>query len=161
MSNVATLKRLSCGIVVLNEHAELLLCHVTQQDHWDLPKGGAHDGESALQTALRETHEETGLQLADAALLDLGRLEYRARKDLHLFATLMPRFDPRSLRCASHFSQHATGERLPEMDGYGWFGFARIGKLCTPKMAAVLQGRIDLAQVLQRLRCTVSIELAA
>ena len=26
----------------------MLLCHVTGQDHWDLPKGGAHDGESAL-----------------------------------------------------------------------------------------------------------------
>lgn len=161
MSTVFTLKRLSCGIVVLNEQAELLLCHVTQQDHWDLPKGGAHAGESALQAALRETHEETGLQLASAALLDLGRLEYRPKKDLHLFATLMPRFDPGTLRCDSHFSQHATGERLPEMDGYGWFGFERIGELCTAKMTAVLHGRIDLSQVLVRLRRTASIELAA
>lgn len=43
-----TLRRLSCGILILNAQQELLLCHVTGQDHWDLPKGGAHDDESPL-----------------------------------------------------------------------------------------------------------------
>ena len=47
-------RRLSCGILVLNGQRELLLCHVTGQDHWDLPKGGAHADESPLQAALRE-----------------------------------------------------------------------------------------------------------
>jgi 8-oxo-dGTP pyrophosphatase MutT (NUDIX family) len=143
MPTVSTLERLSCGIVILNERAELLLCHVTQQAHWDLPKGGAHAGESPSQAALRETREETGLQLSAATLLDLGRLAYRPKKDLHLFA------------------QHASGKRLPEMDGYGWFAFARIGTLCTAKMTAVLHRRIDLPGVLHSLRRTMPIELAA
>ena len=145
------LRRLSCGTVILNAQRELLLCHVTGQDHWDLPKGGAHDGESPLQAALRETREETGLQLDAAALLELGRFDYRPKKDLHLFATLMPRFDVATLRCESHFAQWGTGRCLPEMDGYGWFGFEQVGERCTGKMAAVLRQRIDLALVLQRL----------
>ena len=156
-----TARRLSCGILILNPQRELLLCHVTGQDHWDLPKGGMHDGESPLQAALRETREETGLQLDAAPLLELGRLDYRPKKDLHLFATLMPRFDVDLLRCESHFSQLGTGRRLPEMDGYGWFGFERIGELCTGKMSAVLRGRVDLPQLLQRLSPQAELALAA
>ena len=161
MHTIAPFKRLSCGLVILNEHAELLLCHVTGQDHWDLPKGGAHPGESPLNAALRETQEETGLRLSAEGLLELGRLDYRPKKDLHLYAVLMPRFDPATLYCDSHFSQHSTGKRLPEMDGYGWFGFDRIGALCTSKLTAVLCGRLQLPQVLGELQRVAPVALAA
>jgi 8-oxo-dGTP pyrophosphatase MutT (NUDIX family) len=154
-------RRLSCGIVLLTAQRELLLCHVTGQDHWDLPKGGAHAGESPLQAALRETREETGLDLAGERLLDLGRLDYRPKKDLHLFAALVPRLDVAQLCCESRFSHYATGERLPEMDGYDWFGFDRVAQLCTARMAAVLGGRLDLARVLERLQAQCAPALAA
>ena len=36
----------------------LLMQHA---DRWDLPKGHAEDGEDIMQTALRETEEETGI----------------------------------------------------------------------------------------------------
>ena len=154
-------RRLSCGILVLNGQRELLLCHVTGQDHWDLPKGGAHADESPLQAALRETREETGLQLAADALRELGRFDYRPKKDLHLFATLMPRFDVAQLCCESQFSQYTTGQRLPEMDGYDWVGFDRVGERCTAKMAAVLHGRLSLQRVLDELRVATPVALAA
>ena len=154
-------RRLSCGIVIVNEQAELLLCHVTGQDHWDLPKGGAHADESPRRAALRETREETGLAIDAAALLELGRLDYRPKKDLHLFATLLPRLDVAQLRCDSHFSQLGTGRRLPEMDGYGWFAFDRVPALVTSKMAAVLTQRIDLRLVLGELSARVVVPLAA
>ena len=156
-----TARRLSCGILILNPQRELLLCHVTGQDHWDLPKGGLHDGESPLQAALRETREETGLQFDAAGLLELGRFDYRPKKDLHLFATLVPRIDVATLHCESHFAQWGTDRRLPEMDGYDWFGFDRIGELCTAKITAVLHGRIDLHQVLERLVAPAEAALAA
>ena len=144
-------RRLSCGVLILNAERELLLCHVTGHDHWDLPKGVIHAGESPLDAALRETQEETGLSLDAKDLLDLGRFDYRPRKELHLFATMQPRLDVAALACASHFTDMATGRRLPEMDGYGWFGLAEAPQRCSGKMAAVLAGKIELDRLLARL----------
>lgn len=157
----STCQRLSCGVVILNEQRELLLCHVTGHGHWDLPKGCIDAGESPLQAALRETWEETGLRLHEAQLVDLGRFEYRAQKPLHLFATLMPRLDLSQLSCSSHFTDRSTGQRLPEMDDYRWQPIDEVAPLCTPNMASVLIGVLDMARLLDRLSAMRPLELAA
>ncbi|MEO5843899.1 MAG: NUDIX domain-containing protein [Caldimonas sp.] len=144
-------RRLSCGVVVLLESRELLLCHVTGQRHWDLPKGGIHVGETPIEAALRETREETGLRLGSDALLDVGRHTYTGKKDLHLFACLSHRVDPRELHCPSSFIERMTGRERPEMDGFGWFGFDRIDALCTPRLAELLSCRLDLDATLGQL----------
>jgi 8-oxo-dGTP pyrophosphatase MutT (NUDIX family) len=153
-------KRLSCGVVILNPDRELLLCHVTGQNHWDLPKGGIDPGETPLQAALRETREEAGLQLDGQALLDLGRVPYTNKKNLHLFALCTPRIDTKLMRCDSHYLDHYSGRRMPEMDGYGWFTFERIARLCTPKMALVLGNRLDLNGLLDRLMAPAPLAVA-
>jgi 8-oxo-dGTP pyrophosphatase MutT (NUDIX family) len=144
-------KRLSCGVVILNPDRELLLCHVTGQNHWDLPKGGIDPGESPLEAALRETREESGLRLEPAALTDLGRFAYTNKKNLHLFACLMARFDLKDLRCESRYLDRQSGRLMPEMDGFGWFAFDRVPSLCTPKMGALLADRVGLDTVLAQL----------
>lgn len=144
-------RKLSCGLVIFNDRAELLLCHVTGQPQWDLPKGGAGPDETPLLAALRETREETGLVLDAVHLLDLGRLAYRPRKDLHLFAARLPRLDPALLHCESRFDD-LRGARLPEMDGFAWVPFAEVPVRCTPKLAAVLCGPLDLPRLLARLQ---------
>lgn len=150
-------RALSSGIVVVNDAAELLLCHVTGQDHWDLPKGGLRAGETPLLGAVRETHEETGLRFDPASLLELGRFTYGSRKDLHLFAALHARIDTRQLLCTSHFVDRATGRRLPEMDGFGWFAFEAVAARCKPKLASVLLSQIDLSRLLRRLQRSVAL----
>ena len=124
-------RRLSCGIVILDPTRQLLLCHVTGQRHWDLPKGGIHDGETPAEAAVRETMEETGLIFAPEALVDLGRFAYTGKKDLHLFAALGG-----SIRwplcCESTFVERGSSRRLPEMDGFGWFGIDRRPS-CAPR----------------------------
>lgn len=148
-------RRLSCGTVIVNTAGELLLCHVTGQDRWDLPKGRPATGEPPLQAALRETREETGLSLDAAQLLDLGRLRYRGRKDLHLFGALLPRLDPATLHCESRFTG-PFGRRLPEMDGFGWFRFDLAPLRVHPRLAEVLVQRIDLPDLLRRLQALAS-----
>ena len=143
-------KRLSCGVVILNPGRELLLCHVTGQNHWDLPKGGIDPGETPLQAALRETREEAGPRLEGQPLLDLGRMPYTNKKNLHLFAVCLPRIGLHELRCESHYFDRSSGRELPEMDGFGWFSFDRVAALCTPKMSQVLTG-VDLTGLFERL----------
>jgi len=145
-------RHLSCGIVILTRERELLLCHVTGQNHWDLPKGGIDDGETPMEAALRETREECGWHVPAETLVDLGRFRYTAKKDLHLFATVQPRRELRQLRCESHYLERWSGRQLPEMDGFGWFAFERVRQLCTPKMAAVLDERVALHELFGRLQ---------
>lgn len=154
-------RRLSCGIVIFSDRPELLLCHVTGQDHWDLPKGGARNGESPLRAALRETREETGLCLQAELLHELGRFDFGPKKDLHLFATRMPRIDVATLRCESHFTAACGTRRLPEMDGYGWFGFDRLVTLCPPKLSTLLTHRLDLGALHDALGARAALGVAA
>jgi 8-oxo-dGTP pyrophosphatase MutT (NUDIX family) len=41
---------------------EVLLVHRPRYDDWTLPKGKCHDGETDVDCALREVHEEAGLR---------------------------------------------------------------------------------------------------
>jgi 8-oxo-dGTP pyrophosphatase MutT (NUDIX family) len=84
---------------------------VTGQRHWDLPKGGIHEGETPAEAALRETMEETGLVFAAQALVDLGRFAYTGKKDLHLFAAPSERVDPLALCCESTFVERGSSRR--------------------------------------------------
>ena len=65
--------KLSCGLLVLNERDELLVGHSTGSFHWDLPKGLLDEGEQPMDCALREAHEEFGLEFPTNRLVDLGR----------------------------------------------------------------------------------------
>ena len=62
----------SCGVVLFNSGKVLLLRHSSISSrgggHWDFPKGHIDDGETEIQTALRELEEETGI--AHANVLD-------------------------------------------------------------------------------------------
>lgn len=142
---------LSCGILVLDAAAELLLCHATGTPRWDIPKGGAEVGERPVDAAIRETAEETGLAFAPAALLDLGERAYRPGKRLHLFAALSERVDPARCRCSTHFVDR-FGRTVPEMDGFAWVPFAEVPRRVGKSLAALLSGPLALDGVLRALR---------
>ena len=52
----------SCGCIVINEKEEVLLIH-HNDGHWDFPKGHVEDGETEIQTAIREVKEETNIDV--------------------------------------------------------------------------------------------------
>jgi 8-oxo-dGTP pyrophosphatase MutT (NUDIX family) len=145
------MKRTSCGILVFDDQAELLLCHATGTARWDIPKGLNDEGESPMQTAIREAAEETGLAFEPADLLDLGHHAYRPGKDLHLYAAMIDRIDPVRCICTSRFVD-AYGRTRPEMDAFAWVPFGELPARCAKNMSKLLTQAISLPDVLQRLR---------
>lgn len=57
--------------IVLNAKQEVLLCHRTDVDFWNLPGGGVDQHESPWDAVLREVYEETGLTVTVERLLGI------------------------------------------------------------------------------------------
>ena len=51
----------SCGCVVFDGDKVLLIKH--NEGHWDLPKGHIEEGETEIETAIREVKEETNVDV--------------------------------------------------------------------------------------------------
>jgi 8-oxo-dGTP pyrophosphatase MutT (NUDIX family) len=143
----------SCGVLLLCVEREILLGHATGSKRFDIPKGLAEPGESALEAALREMHEEFGLRLRNPHPVALGTFAYRPGKDLTLFAALIARIDTSRLRCRSTFRDRFGRER-PEMDGYRWVPFGQVADACAPAMAKVLLASDRLGMTLATLCAT-------
>ncbi|AMP68073.1 NUDIX domain-containing protein [Ralstonia solanacearum] len=145
---------LSCGLVLLNEDAEVLLAHATETHHWDIPKGAPEPGESDLDTALRETREETGLVLGAHALIELGRFPLRRDKDVHLFATRLHRADVSldALTCTSMFTSYRSGRLIPEMDAYRWASADDMPHYASQSLGRLFAQLLPLAEIHARLQ---------
>ena len=135
------MKTVSFGVLIFNEHGQLLMAHATGQKHWDIPKGGAEPGESARTAAIREVREETGIDLSSASMEELGLLRYHARKDLHLFrAVLHTRdCDIAACRCDSFFPHHVSGALTPEVDEFRWIDIPDLPAFAAKSMTALMR----------------------
>jgi 8-oxo-dGTP pyrophosphatase MutT (NUDIX family) len=65
----------SAGVIVFHRSAAgcrflLLRSKLTRRPLWEFPKGGVLEGETLVQAALRELHEETGLSPEDVRLIE-------------------------------------------------------------------------------------------
>ena len=78
-------KEISCGILFFNDKNQILLCHVTGNDFWDIPKGKLENNETYIETAIRETIEETGFKAKKEELIEIGLYPYNKKKNIYLF----------------------------------------------------------------------------
>lgn len=129
------------GVLILNEHGQLLLAHATGRKYWDIPKGGAQEGETARAAAVREAQEETGINLSCAALEELGVVRYLPRKNLHLFRTSLhtSECDVARCRCTSFFVHPVSGIRTPEVDRFRWVDLPDIASFAAKSMTTLLR----------------------
>ena len=132
-------RALSCGVIVRRHSGELLLCHATGRDYWDLPKGVLDPGETPIEAALRELQEEAGLALTAQTVRDLGVHPYLARKDLHLFVVDPPQpgLSTDACRCTTTY-RGRNGRDIPEIDSYRWFTRDEVPHHAGRNMARVL-----------------------
>ena len=75
------LMTVGCGIIIEQGH-QILLQHRKDRDVWGIPGGVMEPGETFLETAMRETFEETGLQTKNLKLFGIysgadGYAEYQ------------------------------------------------------------------------------------
>lgn len=110
----------TCGIFLFNG-TEILLCHPTGASpaHWSIPKGLQDEGESILETALREFEEEVGVALKDnvaTSFLTMGQKIYKNKhKELNGFLSFCNINVPEKFVCSS-----MTKYGYPEVDIIKW-----------------------------------------
>ncbi|SOK58461.1 NTP pyrophosphohydrolases including oxidative damage repair enzymes [Yersinia phage fHe-Yen9-04] len=109
--------RYTCGIIFYRD-GQILIGHTTGQEHWDLPKGKAEDGESFKEAAVRECYEETGYEVSEDELLLIGEVSYRKGKRLVLFFyTSRDKPDSEQMECISTYTNR-YGQEKPELDKF-------------------------------------------
>lgn len=114
-------KELSVG-TILTDGISLLACQPfsrkAKPKNFDIPKGHWEEGETVLETALREMEEETGFYITHPEqMVDLGCFDYIPTKDLHVFLyaiDALPQAD--MLKCSTNFEY--KGREVPEVIGY-------------------------------------------
>lgn len=89
-------KEQGAGILLINDFGELLLVRrsldVTYPGTWSVPGGSVDDGETPIQSALRECLEETGFSPKTAELLHLNDLY--SKFEYHTFIADAKKFKP-------------------------------------------------------------------
>jgi predicted NUDIX family NTP pyrophosphohydrolase len=141
----------SAGIVVHRRRAgalEVLLVHPggpmwAKRDlgAWSIPKGEYHDGEDALDAALREFEEELGVKAPAGEPADLGEIRQKSGKrvrawaiagdpavDVSLSNKVTIEWPPRSGRTIE----------VPEVDRAEWFELDEARRRVNPAQVALL-----------------------
>ena len=133
-------KLLSCGVIVRRMAGELLLCHATGRNYWDIPKGVRDEGETSVEAALRELREEAGIELDERRVSDAGVHKYLPRKDLHLFVLDPPdaSLDINQCLCSTHYTPRYGTREIAEVDDYRWTSRAEVPEFCGKNMTRVL-----------------------
>lgn len=111
------------GCVVISE-GKILLALNDRYQYWSLPKGHVDAGETPEQSAVRETHEETGWQVD--VIRSLGELRYTSPLD----------GDRVSLELYLAHPVKQTG--IPE-EKAGWFEPDQLGGVVRPSVIEFLR----------------------
>lgn len=145
----------SAGLLMYRRRAgtlEVLLAHPggpfwhgRHEGAWTIPKGGIHEGEQPVESAIREFREETGFEPA-GPYLPLGAVVQRSGKVVHAWA-FEGDCDPTRL-----VSMLTTAEwpprsgrqiSIPEVDRVQFFSIAQARALVNPAQVALLDRLVE------------------
>ena len=127
------MKKLSAGILlytIADKRLKVLLVHPggpfwAKKDlgAWSIPKGEYEEGQDALEAALRELNEETGLVLDSVGLTPLGAVKQKNGKIVTAWA-VQHDFDVSTLVSNTFEMEWPKGTQkreFPEVDRAEWF----------------------------------------
>jgi ADP-ribose pyrophosphatase YjhB (NUDIX family) len=118
----------AAGLFLINKSNKLLICHPTKHkpNVWSIPKGKVEALESFVDACVRETYEETNIELSDykRKMIMLDSVNYSHRKKtlipFVLFENDCEGLDISliTIQCNSNVPEERGG--FPEMDDYKW-----------------------------------------
>ena len=121
----------TCGIYLINKLNQILFVHPINAPKyiWSIPKGLMEKGESYLDTAIRETFEETNIKIDINSskikrIMEFELIKYeKTKKQLKAFALIVDDdFSDITLKCTSTF-KNRDGIKVPENDLVQWYPF--------------------------------------
>lgn len=110
---------------------------------WSVVKGLVEEGEERLAAARREFGEETGWQVPDVGMIDLGSVTLKSRKVVHAWA-FEGDFDPDELEPGT-FEMELRGRTqvFPEIDRVAWVSPGEARRLLNPAQVAFVDRLAD------------------
>tara|TARA_B100000700_G_scaffold230615_1_gene255060 strand:+ start:29080 stop:29502 length:423 start_codon:yes stop_codon:yes gene_type:complete len=109
-------KKITCGILIETNDNKFLIGHSTNNEHYDIPKGQQEEGETYIETAIRETEEEFNLCFKEKDLKFLDYKKLNKKKNLALFYTkLKEEVKIEDLTCNTFVNEDLS---FPEIDYY-------------------------------------------
>jgi 8-oxo-dGTP pyrophosphatase MutT (NUDIX family) len=144
---------IASGLFIVRNDDKLLVAHPTNhdKDFWSIPKGKVEDEETLLEAALRETYEETNLELKDSFdfnIYPLDRSMYKHKKKVLYSFLFLEKKDSELnwskliLKCNSNVPKERGG--FPEMDGYKWVTLLEAKKLLHDTQVACIDKIIEI-----------------
>jgi len=108
---------------------------------WTIPKGVLEEGETALDAAIREFQEETGLR-PHGPYIDLGNVRQKGGKVVHAWGWEGTADPDAIVSNESRMEWPRNSGRFivyPEVDRCSWFGPTDAKRLINPAQAAFLE----------------------
>lgn len=121
-------KTIAAGVFIVNKNNKLLICHPTNHkpNTWSIPKGKVEAMETFKDACVRETFEETNIDLSDYKhkLIMLDSVNYSHKKKMLIPFVLFENdcelldLSLITIQCNSNVPEDRGG--FPEMDDYDW-----------------------------------------
>jgi 8-oxo-dGTP pyrophosphatase MutT (NUDIX family) len=137
----------SAGIFIVRKDGKVLICHPTnaESDEWSIPKGKVEEDETFIEAAIRETYEETNINLKknyDFVIHMFKPVMYK-----HGMKTLYPflfhekedsnfDWDNIEIKCNSNVPEERGG--FPEMDDFMFVSLDKAKKYLHSTQVACL-----------------------
>lgn len=140
------IKTIAAGVFIINKNNKVLIGHPTNHkpNTWSIPKGKVESLETYLEACIRETFEETNIELSDYKdkLIMLDSVNYSHKKKMLIPFVLFENdcefldLSMITLQCNSNVPEERGG--FPEMDGYDWVTIDEARKLLHETQVACL-----------------------
>ncbi|MYM26410.1 NUDIX domain-containing protein [Duganella sp. FT135W] len=133
----------ACGTLVYSKRGELLICHISGNDSWDIPMGFRKRGESALLAARRSLYEHVGILVDEKSFNFFGDIGFGSTSKLILHVLRAPNdfVDLANHILTVNYVPNILAEgQLEFIDGIRWVKESDVNEFCTPWVARRLLG---------------------